>query len=74
MTHNKAHFSIKRTKEAIKQEFYIPKLTIKIENANCVFINKKTDKPEDFLNPLTKGDAPLLRSFEKLEIYLAVFH
>lgn len=64
MAHGKGHFSVKRTEDAIKQEFYIPALIKKIENviANCVLCilgNKKTGKQEGFLNPLVKGDIPL---------------
>jgi len=63
MAHDKDHFSIKHAEEDIKQEFYIPKLTKKIENviASCVCIlgNKKTGKQEGFLNPLEKDDSPL---------------
>lgn len=49
MVHGRDHFSIKRTEEAIKQEYYIPILSKKAENviANCVpYIlgNKKAGK------------------------------
>lgn len=38
MTHNRDHFSVKRIEETIKQEYYIPILSKKIENVivNCV--------------------------------------
>ena len=64
MAHSRGHFSVKRTEDAVAQEFYIPKLTKKVESviANCVLCilgNKKTGKQEGFLNPLPKGDIPL---------------
>lgn len=57
MAHSKGYFSVKRTEEAIKQEFYIPMLTKKTENAivnciPCILGNKKAG----FLNPLAKSD------------------
>jgi len=59
-----AHFSVKRTEENVKQEFYIPMLTKKTEKmiANCIpciLRNKKARKQEGFLNPLNKSDIPL---------------
>ena len=62
---SKYHFLIKCTKEAIKQQFYISKLTMKIENviANCVLrpylLGNKKIRDKSFLNLLMKDDAPL---------------
>ena len=51
MAHGRGHFSVKRTEEAVKQEYYIPMLPKKTENviANCVpciLGNKKAGKQE----------------------------
>jgi len=64
MAHSGGHFSVKRTEENIKQEFYIPMLTKKTERVitncvPCILGNKKTGKQEGFLNPLNKSDIPL---------------
>lgn len=47
MAHSKGHFSIMCTEEAIKQEYYVPKLAKKIENvianwAPCILGNKSS--------------------------------
>ena len=49
MAHGRDYFSVKRTEEAVKQEYYIPMLSKKTENviANCVSCilgNKKAGK------------------------------
>lgn len=62
--HQRGHFAAKRTKDAIKDEYYIPDLRTKVESliANCVacvVANKKTGKQEGFLHPIPKTDVPL---------------
>jgi len=64
MAHNKGHFSVKRTEENIKNDYYIPKLREKIGRfisncIHCILANKKEGKQEGFLNPLEKADLPL---------------
>lgn len=54
MAHGKGHFTVKRTEDTIKQEFYIPMLTKKIESviANCIpciLGSKKTGNKRIFL-------------------------
>jgi len=56
MAHNKGHFSVKRTEENIKNDYYIPKLREKIGRfisncIHCILANKKESKQEGFLNP-----------------------
>ncbi|XP_011693094.1 PREDICTED: uncharacterized protein LOC105453089 [Wasmannia auropunctata] len=62
--HKRGHFATKRTKEDVKQEFFIPNLHSKVERciANCVkciLINKKSGKQEGYLHPISKGNIPL---------------
>lgn len=63
-THEKGHFSVKRTEDAVNEEFYIPDLKRKVERvlANCVrciLINRKVGKQEGLLHPLFKESLPL---------------
>ncbi|GFY35648.1 hypothetical protein TNCV_2619391 [Trichonephila clavipes] len=58
------HFSVGKTEEIVKQEFFIPNLTnvVKKVIANCVpciLANKKTGKKEGFLNSISKESIPL---------------
>lgn len=62
--HERGHFSIKKTKELIDKEYYIPKLEDKIHRlvmncVACVITGRKRGKQEGELNPLPKGDTPL---------------
>lgn len=62
--HDKGLFSIKKMEEAVKQEYYIPKLEKKITRiinnyVKCIIINKKTGKREGLLHPLFKENLPL---------------
>ena len=64
MAHNRGHFSVKRTEENLKNDYYIPHLKEKIEKVisnciHCILANKKEGKQEGFLNPLEKVDLPL---------------
>ncbi|GFV83814.1 hypothetical protein TNCV_2556001 [Trichonephila clavipes] len=64
LIHENGHFSVGKTEEIVKQEFFIPNLTnvVKIVIVNCVpciLANKKTGKKEGFLNPISKESIPL---------------
>jgi len=64
-THTKrVTFTVKRTEESLKQEFYIPNIRSKIKKCitnclRCILINKKAGKKEGFLHLLIKEDMPL---------------
>ncbi|GFY58813.1 retrovirus-related Pol polyprotein from transposon 17.6 [Trichonephila inaurata madagascariensis] len=58
------HFSVAKTAEVVKQEFFIPNLNKLAQQviANCVpciLANRKSDKREGFLNPIPKDETPL---------------
>ncbi|GFY65859.1 transposon Tf2-9 polyprotein [Trichonephila inaurata madagascariensis] len=58
------HFSVAKTEEIVKQEFFIPNLTnvvkkVIVNCVRCIFANKKTGKKEGFLNPISKVNIPL---------------
>ncbi|GFY65757.1 transposon Tf2-11 polyprotein [Trichonephila inaurata madagascariensis] len=62
--HDKGHFSVKRTLEHIKNNYFIPQLQSKIEKyisnrVTCILKSKKSGKQEGFLHPLVKDDIPL---------------
>ncbi|GFW31340.1 transposon Tf2-11 polyprotein [Trichonephila clavipes] len=64
LIHENGHFSVGKTEEIVKQEFFIPNLSnvVKKVIANCVpciLANKKTVKKEGFLNPISKESIPL---------------
>ncbi|GFY54922.1 transposon Tf2-6 polyprotein [Trichonephila inaurata madagascariensis] len=62
--HEKGHFSVAKTEEVVKQEFFIPNLNKLAQQviANCVpciLANRKLGKREGFLNPIPKDETPL---------------
>lgn len=54
---------MKRTEEAVKQEYYIPNLEAKVTRIinciKCIIVNKKAGKREGLLHPLFKESLPL---------------
>ncbi|GFV05453.1 transposon Tf2-9 polyprotein [Trichonephila clavipes] len=64
LIHENGHFSVGKTEEIVKQEFFIPNLSnvvkkIIINCVPCILANKKTGKKEGFLNPISKESIPL---------------
>ncbi|GFV26831.1 hypothetical protein TNCV_3455021 [Trichonephila clavipes] len=64
LIHEKGHFSVGKTEEIVKQEFFIPNLTnvvkkVIVNCVPCILANKKTGKKEAFLNPISKESIPL---------------
>ncbi|GFX69906.1 transposon Tf2-9 polyprotein [Trichonephila clavipes] len=64
LIHENGHFSVGKTEEIVKQEFFIPNLTnvvkkVIINCVPCILANKKTGKKEGFLNPISKESIPL---------------
>ncbi|GFV03808.1 transposon Tf2-9 polyprotein [Trichonephila clavipes] len=58
------HFSVGKTEEIVKQEFFIPNLTnivkkVIVNCVPCILANKKTGKKEGFFNPISKESIPL---------------
>ena len=63
-THENGHFGIKKMKESIETEYYIPRLEEKLKEfvsycIPCIISNRKGGKKEGELRPLPKGDRPL---------------
>ncbi|GFW88292.1 transposon Tf2-6 polyprotein [Trichonephila clavipes] len=64
LIHGNGHFSVGKTEEIVKQEFFIPNLSnvvkkVIINCVPCILANKKTGKKEGFLNPISKESIPL---------------
>ncbi|GFY76059.1 transposon Tf2-6 polyprotein [Trichonephila inaurata madagascariensis] len=64
LIHENGHFSVAKTEEIVKQEFFIPNLTnvvkkVIVNCVPCILANKKTGKKEGFLNPISKVNIPL---------------
>ncbi|GFW57329.1 hypothetical protein TNCV_542431 [Trichonephila clavipes] len=64
LIHENGHFSVGKTKEIVKQEFFIPNLTnvvnkVIVNCVPCILANKKTGKKEGFLNPISMESIPL---------------
>ncbi|GFW95115.1 hypothetical protein TNCV_1497541 [Trichonephila clavipes] len=62
--HENGHFSVGKTEEIVKQEFFIPNLSnvvkkVIVNCVPCILANKKTCKKEGFLNPISKESIPL---------------
>ncbi|GFY35669.1 transposon Tf2-6 polyprotein [Trichonephila clavipes] len=58
------YFSVGKTEEIVKQEFFIPNLTnivkkVIVNCVPCILANKKTGKKEGFLNHISKESIPL---------------
>ncbi|GFY58208.1 transposon Tf2-6 polyprotein [Trichonephila inaurata madagascariensis] len=64
LIHENGHFSVAKTEEIVKQEFFIPNLTnvvkkVIVNCVPCILANKKTGKKEGVLNPISKVNIPL---------------
>ncbi|GFW96247.1 transposon Tf2-8 polyprotein [Trichonephila clavipes] len=64
LIHENGHFSVGKTEEIVKQEFFIPNLSNVVKKVivicvPCILANKKTGKKEGFLNPISKESIPL---------------
>ncbi|GFV63811.1 transposon Tf2-9 polyprotein [Trichonephila clavipes] len=64
LIHENGHFSVGRTEENVKQEFFILNLSnvvkkVIVNCVPCILANKKTGKKEGFLNPISKESIPL---------------
>ncbi|GFX77888.1 hypothetical protein TNCV_739221 [Trichonephila clavipes] len=64
LIHENSHFSVGKTEEIVKQEFFIPNLSnvvkkVIVNCVPCILANKKTGKKEGFLNPISKESIPL---------------
>ncbi|GFT60961.1 hypothetical protein TNCV_4092481 [Trichonephila clavipes] len=64
LIHENGHFSVGKTEEIVKQEFFIPNLSnvvkkVIVNCVPCILGNKKTGKKEGFLNPISKESIPL---------------
>ncbi|GFW74499.1 hypothetical protein TNCV_2413981 [Trichonephila clavipes] len=64
LIHENGHFSVGKTEEIVKQEFFIPNLTNVVKKVivncdPCILANKKTGKKEVFSNPISKESIPL---------------
>ncbi|GBL86110.1 hypothetical protein AVEN_89143-1 [Araneus ventricosus] len=64
LAHENGHFSVVKTEEIVKQEFFIPNLTNVVKSVivnciPCILANKKSGKKEGFLNPIPKEEIPL---------------
>jgi len=62
-SHERGHFSVKKTEEIIRQDYYISNLNAKIirviENCiKCIINNKKAGRKEGLLHPIFKGSLP----------------
>ncbi|GFX53777.1 retrovirus-related Pol polyprotein from transposon 17.6 [Trichonephila clavipes] len=64
LIHENGHFSVGKTEEIVKQEFFIPNLSnvvkkVIVNCVPCILANKKTGKKEGSLNPISKESIPL---------------
>ncbi|GFX03516.1 retrovirus-related Pol polyprotein from transposon 17.6 [Trichonephila clavipes] len=64
LIHENGHFSVGKTEEIVKQEFFIQNLSnvvkkVIVNCVPCILANKKTGKKEGFLNPISKESIPL---------------
>ncbi|GFV60936.1 hypothetical protein TNCV_925501 [Trichonephila clavipes] len=64
LNHENGHFSVGKTEEIVKQEFFIPNLSnvvkkVIVNCVPCILANKKTGKKEGFKNPISKESIPL---------------
>ncbi|GFY35441.1 hypothetical protein TNCV_195341 [Trichonephila clavipes] len=64
LIHENGHFSVGKTEEIVKQEFFIPNLSnvvkkVIVNCVPCILANKKTGEKEGFLNPISKESIPL---------------
>jgi len=59
------HFSAKRSQDFVEKSYFIPKLKEKVSKVvgscvQCILVNAKAAKQEGYLNPIDKGDKPLV--------------
>ncbi|GFS49775.1 hypothetical protein TNCV_4344561 [Trichonephila clavipes] len=64
LIHENGHFSVGKTEEIVKQEFFIPNLSnvvkkVIVNCVPCILANKKTGKKEGFFYPISKESIPL---------------
>ena len=64
LEHEKGHFAVEKTINAVEQKFFVPHLRQKVEKiihncVKCILYNKKLGKQEGHLHVIDKGDAPL---------------
>ncbi|GFU67110.1 retrovirus-related Pol polyprotein from transposon gypsy [Trichonephila clavipes] len=64
LIHENGHFSVGKTEEIVKQEFFILNLSnvvkkVIVNCVPCILANKKIGKKEGFLNPISKESIPL---------------
>ncbi|GFX14333.1 hypothetical protein TNCV_1768271 [Trichonephila clavipes] len=64
LIYENGHFSVEKTEETVKQEFFIPNLMNVVKKVilncvPCILANKKTGKKEGFLNHISKESIPL---------------
>lgn len=65
IAHRQGHFSVKKTQDVIEKAYYIPRLKKKVTKivngcVECILVNAKSGRQEGFLNPIDKGDKPLV--------------
>lgn len=63
--HDNGHFCAQKMKDVVEQDYYIPKLSAKIDTivkscVPCILAERKRGKREGLLRPIPKEDAPLL--------------
>lgn len=63
-SHGEGHLSRRKMGELIKKDYYIPKLTQKIDKyvancISCILTNRKQGKQEGYLHPIQKEEMPL---------------
>ena len=62
--HALGHFSVAKTEDLVKRDYYFPNLKKCVETVvknciECILVNKKRGKGEGLLNPIPKEDMPL---------------
>lgn len=65
IAHNQGHFSVKRTQDLVEKSYYIPRLKDKVSRivdscVKCIIVNEKSGRKEGYMQPIDKGDRPLL--------------
>lgn len=64
LCHERNHFGKSKVEEIVRQDYYIPKLAMKVKKSisncvTCILANRKRGKQEGFLNPIPKEAVPL---------------
>lgn len=67
--HEIGHFSVDKTERLVKRDYWFREMWPKVEKVvhtciSCILAEKKHGKQEGFLNPISKGEAPLDTSKE----------